>query len=1216
MRKRSWKVPILTCLGLFALACTLPARAQTDVTQPGDTIVASSPNSPGSEGAANAIDNQPTKYLNFDAADGTDVGFVVTPSVGLTRVVGMTIQSANDAPERDPRIVALDGSNADAAPAWADDADWERIAEFTVPLFTERFEVQTFFFENLNPYRHYRWVVLEVADIPAANSMQVAEVELLGTAVPPDVTQPGDLITGSSPNSPGSEGVANAIDNQPTKYLNFDAADGTDVGFVVSPSIGRTLVTGMSVQSANDAPERDPRIVALEGSNAETAPAWDDAAAWEPIMEVTFPAFTARFQTQTVLFDNYVPYWHYRWVVREVADIPAANSMQVAEVELHGSSAPKDVTQPGDLIVASSPNSPGSEGAANAIDNQPTKYLNFDAADGTDVGFIVTPSIGESTVIGMTIQSANDAPERDPHVVALDGSNAEVAPAWADDAAWERIVEFTVPLFTERFQVQEFFFPNTQAYQHYRWVVLEVANIPSANSMQVAEVELLAVTAQADCAKARIRQAPEHAYALAGDTATFLTVVNGPWPVQWYRYPGGGDERVLIPGATQTIYTTTPITAANADDEYTVEIVGCPESESARVKAHLFVPSDTKSIGLSWEGGGANGAPTPILPNDVAGIHLQAYWNNLTEPNGTGMAVVDSDNQASTITITFASSGEWGAGTGNITPKQRLLNGLILAANPGGTPGNITFSGVPAGEHSVIAYTMDPPLQFQDQNYTLIGQATRSVFTKQMNADQYNPTPVWVRGTSPDPNIRTLANYVRFDRVVPAADGTVRLEWATATTGFDRGVAINAVQLLLNPPYLGEPPTLVLGPVPTETLAGATVQLTSLATGDNLNYQWSKGGVDLADGGKISGALSPSLTIRSFAAADEGYYTVTVANAAGSVRSDRVRVRIVPETRAITDNLVTYFKFDETSGTTVLNSGSDGAASNGILDDTQGPGGFMAGRIGNAFYNQNLSFIKVPDYTKFTTEGTVSLWVNASPNITTYAQSVQFVRNAEGTLGVASPLEQFEFGLAWDNSALAFRLFATIAAGPNRATATEPVLFPLDSWQHVAFTIDGGQIRLYRNGELAAVSDYFNPINTPDIPWLSIGGRLVGTYPDVNVQFGNEQVLEGMIDDLGIWTFAWPQSVIQSIHQQGLAGQPLTAAELPVLPGVPTEVELAVTVLADGSIQVDWSPAAGTLQSTGNLGDPASWSDVAGNPNPYLIPTPTGTQFLRVLVTP
>jgi len=64
-----------------ALACTsgwlasgLDAIAQSDVTQPGDPVIASSSNSPGSEGVANAIDGKPTKYLNFDSRNAEGRG--------------------------------------------------------------------------------------------------------------------------------------------------------------------------------------------------------------------------------------------------------------------------------------------------------------------------------------------------------------------------------------------------------------------------------------------------------------------------------------------------------------------------------------------------------------------------------------------------------------------------------------------------------------------------------------------------------------------------------------------------------------------------------------------------------------------------------------------------------------------------------------------------------------------------------------------------------------------------------------------------------------------------------------------------------------------------------------------------------------------------------------------------------------------------------------
>src|SRR5439155_1676577 len=106
---RNTKLSVLSGLiALFVLAFAGPLHAQlTDITQPGDPIVATSNNSPGSEGVANAIDNAPTKYLNFDKVN---TGFTVTPSVGGTLVSGLTLTSANDAPDRDPATYNLQGS--------------------------------------------------------------------------------------------------------------------------------------------------------------------------------------------------------------------------------------------------------------------------------------------------------------------------------------------------------------------------------------------------------------------------------------------------------------------------------------------------------------------------------------------------------------------------------------------------------------------------------------------------------------------------------------------------------------------------------------------------------------------------------------------------------------------------------------------------------------------------------------------------------------------------------------------------------------------------------------------------------------------------------------------------------------------------------------------------------------------------------------------------
>jgi peroxiredoxin len=168
--------------------------------------------------------------------------------------------------------------------------------------------------------------------------------EAFGTRV--RITQPGDLIFASSDNSRGSEGAANAIDNdKATKYLNHDSGrDGNQIGtfspsgFAVQPAVGPTIVTGMGIRCANDAPDRDPDVVVLEGSNDKELTSYASGT-WTPITTISNIAagFTVRWKSQEFLFPNATPYRNYRWRVEATRIMPNRCCMQVSEVWLTGS---------------------------------------------------------------------------------------------------------------------------------------------------------------------------------------------------------------------------------------------------------------------------------------------------------------------------------------------------------------------------------------------------------------------------------------------------------------------------------------------------------------------------------------------------------------------------------------------------------------------------------------------------------------------------------------------------------------------------------------------------------------------------------------------------------------------------------------------------------------------------------------------------------------
>ena len=132
--------------------------------------------------------------------------------------------------------------------------------------------------------------------------------------------------------------MEHAIDDVSQKYLNFlDLGS----GFIVTPQVGATVVTGMRFYTANDAVERDPASFVLEGAD-------DPAGPFTLIAEGPLDLPSGRNGggataldpsssfNQTVSFANDVAYTSYRVTFPTLKDADAANSMQIAEVELLG----------------------------------------------------------------------------------------------------------------------------------------------------------------------------------------------------------------------------------------------------------------------------------------------------------------------------------------------------------------------------------------------------------------------------------------------------------------------------------------------------------------------------------------------------------------------------------------------------------------------------------------------------------------------------------------------------------------------------------------------------------------------------------------------------------------------------------------------------------------------------------------------------------------
>ncbi len=166
----------------FVMAPQIMVSAQTDVTAPGDPIQGVPndgdwPNNPSNvETPPMAIDNDSsTKFLHFKG-ETQPTGIAVTPAAPCV-VGGITLTTANDAVERDPASYALYGTNTSID---APDPDWTLIHSDSLSLPDTRYtKVGPILFDNNTTYAHYRLLFPTVKNPGSANSMQIAEIELI-----------------------------------------------------------------------------------------------------------------------------------------------------------------------------------------------------------------------------------------------------------------------------------------------------------------------------------------------------------------------------------------------------------------------------------------------------------------------------------------------------------------------------------------------------------------------------------------------------------------------------------------------------------------------------------------------------------------------------------------------------------------------------------------------------------------------------------------------------------------------------------------------------------------------------------------------------------------------------------------------------------------------------------------------------------------------------
>jgi hypothetical protein len=151
-----------------------------------------------------------------------------------------------------------------------------------------------------------------------------------------DVTSPGDPLLGlpNDGNWPLNESPDRAIDNNVrTKYLHRKGG-ARATGFSVEPMLGATIVTGLSLTTANDVPSRDPISFELSGSNTSIVGPYTLIASGDVLDFAGTSAWPRFTQNETpIQFDNTLAYQYFQIVFPTLRGANEA-LMQIAEVEL------------------------------------------------------------------------------------------------------------------------------------------------------------------------------------------------------------------------------------------------------------------------------------------------------------------------------------------------------------------------------------------------------------------------------------------------------------------------------------------------------------------------------------------------------------------------------------------------------------------------------------------------------------------------------------------------------------------------------------------------------------------------------------------------------------------------------------------------------------------------------------------------------------------
>jgi hypothetical protein len=333
------------------------------------------------------------------------------------------------------------------------------------------------------------------------------------------------------------------------------------------------------------------------------------------------------------------------------------------------------------------------------------------------------------------------------------------------------------------------------------------------------------------------------------------------------------------------------------------------------------------------------------------------------------------------------------------------------------------------------------------------------------------------------------------------------------------------------------PPAIVKQPISSALYAGRTAHFDAVAIGSSpLSYQWKKNGVNVSNGGNISGALTDSLSIGNVSAADAAAYTLSVTNSANSVTSAPAILIVVPAPApgtyaysVLSRNPIAHWRLDEVGNPATNAQAYDfvgGLLGRYEIGSSNGFNGIVGPRP-NAFpgFAANNNAVQTTGLNDLLTPTWVTLPpMNLNTNTVTMTAWIHPNDLQPDYAGLLVSSSDAGFAYGGDFSGNAGQLIYWWNYG-STYTFISGLTIPPNQWSFVAVVIEPTKATLYL-GTSNTLSSAVNPIAHTSDSWgggnAQIGGH--GFSPD-------NRIFNGSIDEVAVFNYAFTPAEVLSLFQ-------------------------------------------------------------------------------------